>query len=86
MLLINLVKCLKMLNTVALDNAKPPQQKKKRKTRLMNDSTTRLLIEEFQELRQNQIRNASGATNPYLMNDITCESAQNAGRQPSMPS
>lgn len=64
MLLINLVKSLKMLSTFTLDNAKHPQQMKGEENGLMNDSATRLLIEEFQELRESPIRKCEWCHQP----------------------
>jgi len=64
MLLINLVKSLKMLSTFTLDNAKHPQQMKGEENGLMNDSATRLLIEELQEPRETPFRKCEWCHQP----------------------
>jgi Zn finger protein HypA/HybF involved in hydrogenase expression len=53
-----------MLTTLTLVNAKHPQQMKGEQKRLMNDSTTRLLIEEFQELKESPIRKCEWCHQP----------------------
>jgi Zn finger protein HypA/HybF involved in hydrogenase expression len=63
-LLINLVKSLKMLTTLTAVNGKHPQQIKGEKNRLMNDSSTRLLIEEFQELRESPLKKCEWCHQP----------------------
>lgn len=64
MLLINLVKSLKMDSTFTMVNAKVPQQMKGEEDRLMNDSTTRLLIEEFQELKESPLKKCEWCHQP----------------------
>jgi hypothetical protein len=63
-LLINLVKGLKMLTPFTVDNAKHPQQMKGEENGLMNDPTTRLLIEEFQDLRESPLRKCEWCHQP----------------------
>jgi Zn finger protein HypA/HybF involved in hydrogenase expression len=53
-----------MLTTLTLVNVKQPQQMKGEEKRLMNDSTTRLLIEEFQELRETPLKKCEWCHQP----------------------
>jgi Zn finger protein HypA/HybF involved in hydrogenase expression len=53
-----------MLTTLTLVNRKHRQQMKGEEKRLMNDSTTRLLIEEFQELRESPLKKCEWCHQP----------------------
>jgi hypothetical protein len=53
-----------MVTTFTLVNTKPPQQMKGEEKRLMDDSATRLLIEEFQELRESPLKKCEWCHQP----------------------
>jgi hypothetical protein len=53
-----------MLTTLSPVNGKHPQQTRGEENGLMNDSSTRLLIEEFQELRESPLKKCEWCHQP----------------------